>query len=259
MPHLPPAPLPVLEGPAGGGVVPTKAEVPARPGRRVDDLLELQKERVSRDPGNDDEKLRLVLLHAATGNVEESERVLSTVKSRSHRLLPYVDLFLKRELGEHREAAKVLEELVEADRRATGLGIERAVLCTKVRRYRDYTAAESEPVKPGGHVLIYVEPRNFTLQRSGESHILHLKYDWKLFDDRSTEHPVQDWEKAAPEEREDRGVYAGPVHEFYQSFRLPLPRNLAMGQYRIRVTVTDAHTGKSDRVFVPVSVKEAGR
>ena len=48
--------------------------------------------------------------------------------------------------------------------------------------------------------------------------------------------------------------FAGPVAEFYQSFRLPLPKNLAMGHYRVKVTVTDAHSGKTDQVYVPIYV-----
>jgi len=44
------------------------------------------------------------------------------------------------------------------------------------------------------------------------------------------------------------------VAEFYQSFRLPLPQNLAAGRYRVRVTVTDVIAGKSARQDVPVEV-----
>ena len=135
--------------------------------------------------------------------------------------------------------------------------IEKAALCTQIRRFRDYTAAESDRVKPGGVILLYVEPRNFALQREKDKHILHLKYEWKLYDDRSTELQVQAWEQASPEEREDRLTLNGPVTEFYQSFKLQLPPNLAMGRYRVRVTVTDAHSGRSDRVFVPIDVTSA--
>ena len=235
------------------GVVPAKMEpAPREPG--FDDLLRLQKEIAARHPASDEEKLRLALLYASAGNLEESERILSSLRARTNRLTPYLDLFLRRELGDQQEARKLFSQFDDEDRRATGFVIEKAALCTQVRRFRDYAPAESDRVKPGGSILLYVEPRNFALQRSQDLHILQLKYEWKLVDDRSTEVPVPAWEKASPEEREDRVPLNGPVTEFYQSFRLPLPANLALGRYRVQVTVTDATSGKSAQVSVPLTV-----
>jgi hypothetical protein len=216
---------------------------------------------VAKDPSKDLEKLRLALLHAAAGQPEEAERVLSTLKSRSHPMVPYLEFFLRRQLGDHREAGKLLARFNEDEKAATGFVIERAELCSRVRRFRDYVAAETDRVVPGGFVLLYVEPRNFTLQRDRDAYILHLKYEWKLYDDRSAELAVPAWERASAEEREDRLSTSGPISEFYQSFKLPLPASLAPGTYRVRVTVTDAHTGKSDRVYVPITVAapERGR
>ncbi len=249
---------PILEPQGGGikgaqGVVPSKMEAVKRePG--FDELLKLQKEIAARNPASDEEKLRLALLYATVGNLEEAERVLSSVKSRSNKLAPYVDFYLRRQLGDHKEAGKLLALFNDEERLATGFVIERAQLCTAIRRFRDYTPAEGDRVKPGGVILLYVEPRNFGLQRNQDKHILHLKYEWKLYDDRSTELQVPAWEQASLEEREDRLSVNGPVTEFYQSFKLPLPANLAMGHYRVKVTVTDAHSGKSDRVHVPLYV-----
>ncbi len=256
-----PAPLPILEGPGGGGikgagpgVVPTAAEPPARKDPGFDDVLKLQKQVAGKNPESEDERLRLALLHASQGDLEEAERVLSTLKNRTHRLVPYLELFLKRELGDHKEAAKALAELAEQDRKAAGFGIERAELCTRVKRYREYTAAGSDRVTAGGLILIYVEPRNYALRRREADYILHLKYDWKLFDERSAELPVQEWDQAKPEDREDRVTYAGPVSEFYQTFKLKIPATLAPGKYRVRVTVTDVAAGKSDRIYLPITV-----
>ncbi len=256
-----PPPAAAEEG-QGSAIKGGPPELPARsePPKRdpaFDDLLRLQKEISARNPSSDDEKLRLALLQATAGNLEEAERLVSTVRTRAGRLLPCFEFFLRRELGDHKEAAKLLAGFEEEERRVTGFVIERAELCQKIRRFRDYTPAETDRVVPGGVVLLYVEPRNFALQRGPDRAILHLRYDWKLFDDRSAEVPVRAWERATAEEREDRLSLNGPVNEFYQSFKLPLPANLAMGHYRIRVTVTDAHAGKSDKVYVPIYVTEA--
>jgi hypothetical protein len=217
-------------------------------------VLRLQKDLLARRPGSDDEKLRLALLEAAAGHFEESERLASSVRNRGHRLLPCLDLYLRRELGDHEEAGKILARLDEEARTVAGFAIERAELVRRVRRYRDYVPAESSRVAPGGEVHLYVEPRNFASQPSGDRQTFHLRYEWKLIDERSAEQPVPAWDEAPAEAREDKISSNGPIAEFYQSFRLPLPANLAAGRYRVRVTVTDVIAGKSARRDVPVDV-----
>jgi hypothetical protein len=258
-----PAPVPAITEPAPikAGVVQTVVEVPPKREPSAEDVLKLQTEVAARRPSSDDEKLRLALLQAAAGNLEESERIFSTIKGRSSRMLPYIELYLRRELGDRKEAAALLARLGEEERVSSGFGIERAELVTRVRRFRDYVAADSDRVLPGGEVHLYVEPRNFSAQRSGDRQTFHLRYEWKLVDDRQVEHPVPAWDDAPADAREDRITSNGPVAEFYQSFRLPLPANLAAGRYRVRVSVTDVVAGKTDRRDVPITVAvvERGR
>ena len=262
-----PEPAPAPDRPPGGGAAPaaatpapaagvvaTSAEVPSKKEPTLDDVIRLQKDLASRFPSSDDEKLRLALLHASAGNFEDAERALSGVRSRSNKLVPVVEFFLRRQLGDHKEAGKLLAQLNDEDRMATGFVVERAELVSRVRRFRDYTPAESDRLTPGSDVHLYVEPRNFALQRSGDKHTFHLRYEWKLVDERAQEQPVPAWERATVDEREDRRTSNGPVAEFYQSFHLPLPANLAAGRDRVRVTVTDVIAGKSDRADVPVTV-----
>jgi len=255
-----PAPAPETASPPApnAGVVPTVAPLPPKPPPKkdptFDDVLRLEKEVAARRPSSDEEKLRLALLEAAAGNLEESERVLATVKNRTNRLLPYVELYLRRELGDHEEAGKLQARLDQEGRTLAGFGIERAELVRRVRRYRDYVPAESNRVAPGGEVHLYVEPRNFTSQPAGDRQVFHLRYEWKLIDERSAEQAVPAWEEAPADAREYKITSNGPVAEFYQSFRLPLPLNLAAGRYRVRVTVTDVLAGKSARQDVPVEV-----
>jgi hypothetical protein len=242
-----------FKGP-GAGAVQVKAEVPPKAEPTIEDVLRIQKELAARNPSSDDEKIRLALLHATRGSYEEAEKILSTVRTRTNKLVPYFDFFLRRQLGDHREASKLLAQFDEEERLVTGFVIERAELVSRVRRFRDFTPAENDKVAPGGQVHIYLEARNFRLQKLQDKHVLHLRYEWKLFDDRSAEHPVPAWGQAKPEDREDRISTSGPFTEFYQSFRLPLPVNLAMGQYRVQITVTDVVSGKHDRAFVPIYV-----
>jgi tetratricopeptide (TPR) repeat protein len=245
---LSPARPPAPESP------PVKPELPLRRESTFEDVLRLQKEVADRHPASEDERLRLALMNAAAGNLEEAERLVSSIRTRSNRLLPYVELYLHRQLGDHKEAARLLARIAEEDRMATGFTIDRAELVSRVRRYRDYTPAESDRVRPGGDVHIYIEPKNFRLQQVADKHTFHLRYEWKLIDDRDREQAVPAWEKASAEEREDRVTSLGSVSEFHQSFHLPLPLNLAAGRYRVKVTVTDVIAGRTDHAFVPILV-----
>ena len=251
-----PQPEPVVTAPAPlkTGVIPTVAELPPKKDPTFEDVLKLQKDIAARRPSSDEEKLRLALLQAAAGNLEESERVLSAVKNRTNRMLPYVELYLRRQLGDHEEAGKLLARLDAEGRTLAGFGIERAELVRRVRRYRDYVPADSNRVAPGGEVHLYVEPRNFASQPAGDRQTFHLRYEWKLLDERSVEQAVPAWDEAPADAREDKISSNGPVAEFYQSFRLPLPLNLAAGRYRVRVTVTDVIAGKSARQDVPIDI-----
>lgn len=255
-PPRPPEPEPVVTAPTAvrPGVVPTVAELPPKRDPTFEDVLRLQKELADRRPGSDDEKLRLALLQAAAGNLEESERLVSSVRNRANRMLPYLELYLRRELGDHEEAGKLLARLDGEARAVAGFGIERAELVRRVRRYRDYVPAETNRVVPGGEVHLYVEPRNFAAQPAGDRQTFHLRYEWKLIDERSAELPVPAWDEAPADAREDKISSNGPVAEFYQSFRLPLPVNLAAGRYRVRVTVIDVVAGKTARRDVPVEI-----
>jgi hypothetical protein len=250
-----PVPVPPAPAPApAAGVAKTSLELAPRKEPTLEEVLRLQKDLAARFPASDDEKLRLALLHASAGNLEDAERILGSLRARTNKLVPLVEFYLRRQLGDHKEAGKLLAQLNDEDRLATGFVIERAELVSRVRRFRDYTPAEHDRVAPGGDVHLYVEPRNFALQRSGDKHTFHLRYEWMLLDDRSQEQPVPAWERAPVEEREDRVTSNGAVAEFYQSFRLPLPANLATGHYRVRVSVTDVVAGKTDRAFVPIYV-----
>src|SRR6185295_4684352 len=94
--------------PVKAGVAPTAFEAPPRRDPSAEDVLKLQAEVAAKRPSSDDEKLRLALLQAVAGNLEESERIFSTIKGRSSRLLPYIELYLRRELGDRKEAARLL-------------------------------------------------------------------------------------------------------------------------------------------------------
>ncbi|GEM_PF-4328680 len=237
----------------GNGDTPTNTDPTHTSGG--DDVLRTQRERSARDPSSDLEKLRLALLLLSAGDayLPEAERVLATVRRRSD-LLPYLEAWLYRKLGETQKSNALHTELGDNWRQAEGFRIERGELVTAVKGFGRYEPHSDGKVSPGGRVMIYLQPRNFTLKKDGDRHTLHLGYDWKLYDDRNQEIAIPAWEQCNPNDRFDFLRYNAPVTEFHQYFHLPLPTNLAVGNYRIRVTATDKWTGRDDRIYVPFYV-----
>jgi hypothetical protein len=231
-------------------VVQTRAEIPLKKEPTFEDVLKLQKDVAARQPVSDDEKLKLALLHAAAGNLEEAERIVSTVRSRTHKFLPYVEFYLRRQLGDHKEAGKLLAKFAEEDRVVAGFGIERAELVGRVRRFLttrprdDRVARRASPLR---------QPRNFALQRSGDKHTFHL-VQWKLIDDRSVERPSPHGRRPrATSGRTGSPPARSPSSTRASTFRFPRTSRRALP----RESVTDVVAGKatvrpSRSIMVPV-------
>ena len=217
-----------------------------------DPILEAQKRRVGERPNDTVEHLKLAMLYALNKQYPEAEGVLTGLPHRSHSSVPYFEAWNLRMLGEHKAANDRIEQILQERKTFEGFKIERAVLCDRVTGYRKYSPHPDQEILPGGVALLYVEPGNFSLQRENGAYRLWLEYDWKLYTDLMVEISVPAWEKAGPSNRQDLATYQEPVREFHQSFALPLPENLAVGEYRIKVTVKDriqklSHRNSDDR------------
>lgn len=218
--------------------------------------LEFQKNVVAKNP-TVIEKKRLALLYLAEGKLLEAEKIMSIINDPNEKLLKFIWPMVLNELGEFKQAQEKLYLLADELPSSKVIKIERTELCRRIQGFRRYELyGEGGKIKPGGAALIYLEVKNFTSQKSGDANIMHLKYDWELFDDRDRKILVTAWDKADQKHKEDRIETRGITREFYQSFRLPLPKNLATGNYKIKISVEDASSGKSDSTFVPIYVTD---
>lgn len=112
-----------------------------------------------------------------------------------------------------------------------------ARLCESVKGYREYNPHATGLLRPGGRAVVYMEPRGFRVTSEGSNFILRLRYDWKLYTEEGKEIPVRAWLECSPNDRFDQRTSPNPIREFHQQFRLPLPKSLQPGKYRIRITV----------------------
>lgn len=212
-----------------------RAEQSPAPKPGLEELRRLVREMQLQDPESDADKLRLALLELAADDPAEAARLLAGMRDASDPLRACLESYVSRR----------------------GFALDRIALAKNVSGFRRYEPG-SRDCRPSDTAVVYVEPRGFSLKAEGGQHRLHLSYAWKLFDDRGRELRVPAWEGVDPRDREDRVAFLGPVAEFYQFFRLRLPSNLAAGDYRIQVSVTDevaraTATGSVDLTILAVS------
>jgi hypothetical protein len=206
-------------------------------------LLKFQQEIVNERPGNTEELKRLGILYLLAHKYEKAEGILTKIEKRDE-FLQLIIAYLYNVLGEHRIARNRLAKILNRWRRWDGICIDRVVLCSAIKGFRNYQVYPDNRFKPGQTILIYVEPRDFMLKNEGQKYTLHLRYNWELFDKDGCKLKITKWEEASSQDKEDLKEFSGPITEFHQNFALPLPKNIAMGKYTLRVTVKDIHSGK---------------
>lgn len=255
-PFREPAAVSPFKGDGGPEQVPDPSVRPAvQPSAyEPDPVLDLQKRVVAEKPVDDIEKMKLAALQALNRSYADAEGVLTGLRNRSHPLLPFLEAYLFRMLGEHTAASVRMDRIRQDAMLIEGFKIEKHELCSRISGFRRYESNAGGQVAPGGVALLYIEPKNFALKLENGKHRLWLRYDWHLYNDRMEEIPVPEWQSARPADREDALAFEGPVQEFYQSFRLPLPVNLPIGEYRIKLTVEDKNQSRSDSQYIPFRV-----
>lgn len=218
-------------------------------GGTFEEWIRVQTEIVEKNPADLEQIRMLCALLIGAGRHEEA--------AKRSEVLPKEDP-LRATIRFHNAAIKgnvpVLRELLRdcIAAQPAPLKISRIELCRKISGFRRFVPYGEPRFQPGSHVLLYAEFEGMRLKPWGDGHLLHLRYDWELYDDRGRRLSIPSWEKVPPEEKEDRLELRGPVQEYHQSFLLPLPRNLPGGTYTIRLHVwddTSSRTASSDVRF----------
>lgn len=253
-PAPPPSPPLVKKSPKPeAAVTPFEMRVSSEP-ETFADWLRIQRKRVEKAPGDVAELRRLAAMTAAEQDWDVLEALLQRDGLEKDAFLASLRLFWLERVGKRKEALKALEKMADGLRKGLPVRIGRAVLCRKILGFRRYLPMIEPRFRPGGMILLYLEIEHFSLKPWKDYQTMHIRYDWKLSDDRGRVLRLPTWENAAPEEREDKTEFRGIVREFHQSFGLPLPRNLPGGRYVLTVIVEDVPSGTKDRVRIPLEV-----
>lgn len=243
-------------------VQPPIPPAPTSPPARYTDLIRSMEHFALQNPSNRRLQLRLAGMLAMNEQYEDANRVLSRLGDPSgpasysgldlmHRLTAFG---VKKNLADHDAADAALNQITVAIHTARGVKITKGLLCRHVTGFEDYVPYDGNLFEPGQRALIYIQIRDFGLKEDGGEYRFHLRYQWKLIDERGEDYTPDKWRNADPTVKEDRHVLQGRRRDFYQSFILPFPV-LPRGRYQIHITVIDANRG-SDTIKIPIEIAD---
>lgn len=147
------------------------------------------------------------------------------------------------ERADPQEVSNVMEQLNSLAvrlRSLAALSIEKMCFCSEISRFGVYQPLPARPVfqlgrdgRPGEQIQLYVELRNFVSQPQASFYETRLASSLEIRDLRDK--PV--WRMDFPAQQPDRSHTLR--HDYFVSFRFPVPRELAPGMYTLWVEVRD--------------------
>jgi hypothetical protein len=242
-------------------VIPTRVvETPVyKPITSFDEIIEFQKREVAKASGTEKEERerhKLFILYILAERFIDAESLLQGFKTQESAEFIYINsAYLYNILGEHKLARERLKAILERWEKPEGIYVEKIELCEFVegfRRYKKYTGGNK--FKPGATLLIYIEPKNFTLKKAGNNFIMHLNYDWELVDEKDKSIEITKWKDAPARDKTDVLEFHDDVKEFFQTFRLPLPQNLPIGRYKLKFILKDVNADKSATAYTDIEI-----
>jgi hypothetical protein len=125
-----------------------------------------------------------------------------------------------------RSAVQVLEDQVP-------LAITQLRLCRRVLGFGSFEPMESSALKPGSPVIVYCEMSGIRYDARDAQFTSRLSSRVELF---STRDQTRVWEQALGEAAD---ACRNRRRDYYVNYRICLPRTVAPGEYRLRLSQTD--------------------
>lgn len=159
-------------------------------------------------------------------------------------------LLLEMAEGSPALSASAAAEAIEQYFGPSPVSVRRAELCRSVRGYGVY-----EPIKKEGFIagaknkmILYLELDDFATEKEGDWHRIDLSQEVVLFDAPSG---TKVW-GIKPQALTDRS--RNVRRDFFTTQMIELPTNVGVGEYILKVRVTDRNAQTVDEVSVPIKV-----
>jgi hypothetical protein len=254
----------VAEKSSASGVAPAVAHKELPTGdwrdRLVESLQALQQE-LSSAPAESRERAVLEqserLLHVLANHSEQAVAGIDGLsaderefwKHLMHALLLALDADGKNAAG--RRAALALRELRSASdylANMSTLDVRNLALCQRVESFGQFTEFAAQSFRPGQEVLLYVEIDNFTVQPVGDKFETEMRATYDILDEsgqriRNVELPL------------DKQLGNNRRRDYYVSYSIHLPTDIAKGSYTLQLTVEDVKGQKSSQASIDFRIR----
>jgi tetratricopeptide (TPR) repeat protein len=218
-------------------------------------IIELRKT-VAKNPQNKNAKLKLAALYILNENFAEAEKILAQINNPKDDFVVLLKAYVLEKLGVHQDAEQLLQSVLDRWLSKSGIKITNIVLCETIINTGNYKPHPTCELAPGEPARVHITVSGFKMQKLLKSWEMFLRYNWELFNSRGEKIVIKRWQNASERDKTDRIKFSEKKREFSQYFRLPMPRNLPMGKYKIRVTVEDIFTGKKSYGEVELQILE---
>lgn len=146
------------------------------------------------------------------------------------------------------ERARAVRSAIEALEDQAPLEITDLRLCRKVNGFGNFESIDSASCLPGKPVIVYCELSGVRYESSGENFRSRLASQVDILTakgDRTVwSHPLGTVEDLCPRRRRD----------YYVPYRINLPRSLARGNYKLRLTQKDLMTDRTSSQTIPLAI-----
>jgi hypothetical protein len=135
----------------------------------------------------------------------------------------------------------------ETDLDPEEFAIQAARLCRKIHGFGSFEPMNANALKPGRSALVYCELGGLGYRAEGEEFVSHVATRVELVRD---EDDAKVWEVSG--EAEDR--CRAKRRDSYVGTLITLPESLAPGDYTLRLSQTDATSGRTAAAEIPVTI-----
>jgi hypothetical protein len=147
------------------------------------------------------------------------------------------------------EAKPLLTEAIRKLSETAPLVVSKVSFCTEVLSYGCIKRFDKSEFCRDQQVLLYAELENFATQPTAKGYHTSLRSKYEILDPHGAQVAKHDFGTT--------DEYCQNVrHDFFIGYRTRLPKQLALGQYSLRLTVEDLICRKAGQASVELNIKE---
>ena len=152
-----------------------------------------------------------------------------------------------------RRFSTALPKLREATRHlaaaADSLDVRNLEFCTEIEAYGQFKAFPSREFVAGQQVILYCEIENFTAKQTRDGFATHFRGTYDVYN--------SDKEKVISQALPaDRQLSRNYLRDYFIAYQMSLPKKLAPGKYRMRLTMEDVEAEKYGQADVAFEITD---